>query len=530
MYYKDLREYLEILKQNDKLVIIDKPICKDTELTALVRLQYRGLPEEMRKGFLFNDVRDAKGNKMEMRVATGVYASSLQIYALGLGCEPTNEAIAERWARGLINPIKTVTVDKAPVQEVVITKSEIEKGKGLNILPIPVECSGFSGQIRTTNYVITKDPKTGWRNMGVYSAHVFGKSKALWEINRGNHGWIHWLNAKELGKDLECAIVIGGPPILFYVGAAKIPYGVDELEVAGGIIGEPIETVKCKTIDLEVPAHAEIVIEGVISTKRLEPGNAFGEYTGYMATEVFLRPVIEVTQITHRKDPIFTHVISQMPPSESSKVRQVSSENIYLKFLKHDCKVPGIIDVAWHEISQAQWCVIRLRKINNAHPWQALYLAAGYESRWGKFFIAVDEDIDARDLDSVIWAMSWRVQPDRDIKIIKGRFPGLDLSAYKPDAPYEEKERVTSSAVLIDATIKWPYPPVALPKKEYMENAIKIWEELGLPKLKLKQPWYGYSLGYWPEEFQRDAEDIVRGDFETVGKRLEEKAKRLELK
>jgi 4-hydroxy-3-polyprenylbenzoate decarboxylase len=526
--YKDLREHLEALRKNDKLVIVDRPICKETELTPLVRLQYRGLPEEMRKGFLFNDVRDAKGKKMEMKVATGIYASSIQIYALGLGCKPDNESIAKRWSQGLLNPIKTVTIDKGPVQEVVITKEEIENGRGLNILPAPVECPGFSGQIRTTNYIITKDPKTGWRNMGVYSAHIVGRSKALWEINRGNHGWIHWKNAKELGRDLECAIVVGGPPILFYVGAAKIPYGVDELEVAGGIMGEALEVVRCKTVDIEVPAHAEIIIEGIISTKNLEPGNAFGEYTGYMATEVFLRPVIEVTCITHRRDPIFVHIMSQMPPSESSKVRQISSENIYLKFLKYDCKVPGIIDVAWHEVSQAQWCVIRMKKINNSHPWQALHLAANYDPRWGKFFIAVDEDIDARDIDSIIWALSWRVQPHRDIEIIKGKFPGLDLSAYRPDAPYEEKESTTSSAILIDATIKWPYPPVALPKKEFMDKALKIWKELSLPEPRLKQPWFGYSLGYWPEEFQEDAENMIKGDFEAVGRRLEEKAKELD--
>jgi 4-hydroxy-3-polyprenylbenzoate decarboxylase len=377
---------------------------------------------------------------------------------------------------------------------------------------------------------MTKDPKTGWINLGNYSAHIFGRAKALWEINRGNHGWIHWLNAKELGKDLECAIIIGGPPVLFYVGAAKIPAMVDELDIAGGLTGEPIEVVKCKTVDLEVPANAEIVIEGRISTKKMEPGNAFGEYTGYMATEVFLRPVIDVTCITHRRDPIFVHIMSQMPPSESSKVRQISSENLYYKFLKYDCKIPGIIDVAWHEISQAQWCVIQMKKTNNTDPWRVLHLAAGYDARWGKFFITVDEDIDPRDIDSVIWALSWRVQPKRDVEIIGGRFAGLDISAYRPDAPYTEKEmpNITgSSAILIDATMKWPYPPVSLPKREFMENALKIWKEIGLPELKLKQPWFGYNLGHWTKENEEDAEDILRGDFESVGKRLEEKAGRL---
>ena len=528
-YYKDLRDYLQTLQENDKLVTVDRPVSKETELTSLVRLQFRGLPEEMRKGFLFNDVRDAKGKKMDMRVATGVYASSIQVYALGLRCEPSNESVQKRWTGALLNPIKTKLVEKGPVQEVVLTKEDIDKGgSGLDILPAPVECPGFSGQIRTTTFIITKDPKTGIQNMGNYSAHIVGRSKAQWEINRGNHGWIHWNLAKEMGRDLECAVIVGGPPSLFFVAAAKIQYGVDELDIAGGLAGQPLEVVKCKTVDLVVPAHAEIVVEGVVPTDRMEQGNSFGEYTGYMAMDVWARPIINVNCITYRKDAIFVHIMSQMPPSESSKVRQISSENVFFKFLKYDCKVPGIIDVAWHEISQAQWCVIRMKKINNTHPWQALHLAAGYDPRWGKIFITVDEDIDARDIDSVIWALGWRMQPQRDVQVIGGRFAGLDVSAYKPDAPHAEKvmPNITgSSAILIDATIKWPYPPVSLPKKEYMEKALRMWEELELPRLKLKQPWYGYSLGYWPEESERDAQDILRGNFEEVGKRLERKTK-----
>jgi len=530
-YYKDVREYLSYLEKEGKLTIVDIPVDKNTELTPLVRLQYRGLAEEERRGFLFTKVLNGTSEMREIsKVATGIYASSTHIYAMGLKAEPTNEAIRRKWEEALLHPVKTRTVSEAPVQEVVITREEMEKGRGLNILPVPAEVPGFSGQLRTTTHIITKDPKSGWVNMGNYSMHLIGKSRALWEINRGNHGWVHLLNARDSGMDyLEFAVVIGGPPVLFYVASAKVPYGVNELEVAGGLAGEPLEVVKAKTVDLEVPAHAEIIVEGKVSTKDFMVGNAFGEYTGYMATDVFLRPVMDITAITMRRDPIFVHIMSQMPPSESSKVRQISSENIYYKFLKDDCKVPGIIDVAWHELSQAQLCVIRMKKINNSHPWQVLHLAAGYEPRWGKIFVTVDEDIDARDLDTVMWAMGWRMQPDRDVEIIKGRFAGLDVSAYKPDAPHSEKESpniLGSSAMLIDATRKWPYPPVSLPKKQYMERALELWKKLGLPALKLREPWYGYELGYWPKEYKEDAEYVVRGDFESIGRRLEERTKR----
>ncbi|MFG1450120.1 MAG: UbiD family decarboxylase [Thermoplasmataceae archaeon] len=523
-YYRDLREYLSVLKENDLLYEIDRPVKKETELTAIARLQYRGLPEDKRKGFIFNNVQGVNGRKYSIPVATGIYASSLRMYALGVMAEPSRESIVGKWEKAQINPVKTRMVESAKVQDIVIKGDALDQdGQGLDALPIPVELPGFSGQIRTSTQIITRDPETGIRNVGNYSAHLFGKRKMMWEINRGNQGIIHWNKWKKMGKPMPAAIVVGGPPSYFFVGAAKIPYGVDEFDIAGGFAGEPVDMVKCKTIDMEAPANADIIIEGLISTEYMEPGNAFGEYTGYMATDVWLRPVIDITAVTMRKDPVFVHIMSQFPPSESSKVRQVSSENVYLKFLKFDAKVPGVLDVAWHEMSQAQWCVIKIKKQNKSHPWQVLNMAAAYDLRWGKFFIVVDEDIDIRSMDAVIWALGWRVQPARDIKIFSGKMPGLDPSAYNPGASHEEKEfpgGVGSSGILIDATIKYPYPPTSLPRKDFMENALRIWKELNLPELNLVDPWYGYELGYWPDEFRKDAEDIVNGNVYKIGERL----------
>ena len=531
-YYKSLEEYIGALDKSGKLFTVERPVQKETELTSLARLQYRGLPEKDRRGFLFEHVTDAKSHKYKMKVATGIYASSLEIYAMGLQCEPTREAIQERWQKAQLSPMKTVEVNNAPVQEVVMTGEKLlENGGGVESLPIPVELPGLSGQIRTSTQFISVDPDTGIQNVGNYSTHVFGKTKLLWEINRGNHGIIHWRAWKKLGKPMPAAVIVGGPPSYFYVGAAKLPYGVDELTVAGGFSGEPVKTVKGKTVDLQVPSDADIIIEGYVSTEYMEPGNAFGEYTGYMATDVWLRPVMEITAITTRKNPVFVHIMSQFPPSESSQVRRVSSENIYLKFLRNDARIPGILDVAWHEMSQAQWCVIKIKKLNKSHPWQVLNLAAAYDMRWGKFFIVVDEDIDIRNLDSVIWAMSWRVQPARDMKFVSGRMPGLDPSAYSPDASHEDKEfpgETGASGVLIDATTKFPYPPTSLPRKEYMEKAKKIWEELGFPKLNLVEPWYGYELGFWPDSFKRDAELILKGEHYKIGEELARRREKAE--
>ncbi len=524
-YYKDLNDYLSSLENAGKLFRIKEPVAKETGITSLARLQYRGLPESDRRGFLFENPTDFNGRKFDIKVATGIYASSQEIYALGLKAEDSStEAIHKKWESALVNPVETKLVNSAPVHDIVIEGDDLlEDGKGVEALPIPVELPGFSGQIRTSTQVITKSAKTGIQNMGNYSAHVFGKKKLLWEINRGNQGIIHWREWKELHKPMPAAVIVGGAPSYFYTASAKIPYGVDELTVAGGFSGKPVETVKAKTVDIQVPADADIVIEGNISTEYMEPGNAFGEYTGYMATDVWLRPVFDITAVTMRKKATFVHIMSQFPPSESSKVRVISSDNVYKKFLQHDAKVPGVIDVAWHEMSQAQWCVIKIKKVNKSHPWQVLNLVSGYDTRWGKFFIVVDDDIDIRNIDAVIWAMSWRVQPARDMRVIQGKMPGLDPSAYSPGASHEEKEYpggVGSSGVLIDATIKYPYPPTSLPRKDYMEKAKETWERLGLPKLDLVAPWYGYELGYWPDQFRDDAEKIVQGKHYEIGERL----------
>ncbi len=523
-YYKDLREYLEKLDKLGLLVHIKRPIVKEKELTSLVKLQFRGLPEEQRKGFIFENVVDSRGRKYNMKVATGILASSRDIYALGMNCKP--EEVSRKWAAALDKPIPPVIVKEGPVQEVVVTGADLEKdGMGIEEFPVPVDVPGYSGQIRSSfSAFITKDIETGIRNVGNYSAHLFGKTKVLWEIAKTNHGYVHWQKARANGKKLQAAVVIGATPNIAFTAMAKIPYGVDEFGVAGAIAGKPVELVKCKTVDIEVPANAEIVIEGEIDPDYVEPGNAFGEYTGYMATDVVPRPEFRITCITHRKDAIFTHVISQFPPSESSVMRKIAYESVFLKFLKSDCNNPAVQDVALMEMSQARYLVVQLKKTHPAQPWQALYAATAFDPQYGKIVVAVDDDIDPRDPDSVIWAMSFAMQPHRDVKIVRGKYPELDLSAYSPEASRADKdfpEAQGSGAMLIDATRKFPYPPTSLPKKEYMERAVEIWKEEGLPELHLRDPWYGRTFGFWPKEYQDDAEKIVNGEQYQVGKRLE---------
>jgi 4-hydroxy-3-polyprenylbenzoate decarboxylase len=184
--------------------------------------------------------------------------------------------------------------------------------------------------------------------------------------------------------------------------------------------------------------------------------------------------------------------------------------------------------VAFHSIAVRQICVIKMKKINQAHVWQALHSMVGYNPATGKMVIAVDEDIDPRNLDSLFWAMAFRMQPHRDVLIIRNRTPQMDPSVFPPgqEAGHSLDEIAGASAMLIDATRKWDYPPVSLPKKEYMERAKQLWERLELPKLKPQEPWFGYNLGLWSEEDEAEAELAVKGEhYQTGAKRAQQRVK-----
>lgn len=523
-YLKDLREHIRLLEDAGKLIRIKRQINKDTELMPFVRLQFVGLPEEQRKGFLFENVVDVKGRKYDMPVAVGIVAGSREIYAMGMGCRI--EDLRESWAQALQNQLTPRLVPTGPVHDVVIMGADIYKdGSGIERIPVPISTPGFdNAPFTTATHWMTRDLDTGIRNVGNYRSQIKAKDRLGIFVSPTQHIYMHWDKARRRGVPLQAALVMGGPPSIAYAAAAKMPYGVDELAVSGALMGEPMEVVKCKTIDMEVPANAEIVIEGELDVEFLEPEAPFGEYCGYMGDRV-LNPFVRVKCVTYRRDAIYHAIISQMPPSESSKIRQIAHEGVYYKFLRYDCNIPTVRDVAFHESSGSwNYVVIQMAKSNPGQPWQALNAAVAFDVAIGKIFIVVDEDIDPRDADSVNWALSFRMQPHRDTRITRGKGAMLDHSA----APLGEMSHESSifptiegtSAILIDATRKWAYPPVSLPRRDFMENALELWESEGLPKLNLKTPWYGYDLGYWNPEFSEEAELALKGEHYRTGQKL----------
>jgi len=506
--YNDLHEHLAALEKAGLLVKVDRPINKDTEMHPLVRWQFRGgIAERDRKAFLFKNVVDSKNRKYDMPVVVGALAASREIYRIGMNCPL--EKINEVWTRAIANPVAPRVVKDAVCHE--------QELKGLDEIPIPISTPGWDiAPFTTLSQYITKDPETGVQNMGIYRGQVkapkrLGMNPSL-ELRPGIYS--HWLKAKAKGQKLAAAVVLGAPPCVAFTSAQKVPEALDELHVAGGLVGAPINVVKAKTVDLLVPAEAEIVIEGWIDTEYLEPEAPFGESHGHVNLQEY-NAFMDVTCITRRKNAILTSIISQVTPSESSLIKRVALEPLFTQHLRSNLGIAGVKRVSMHEpLTNLRKVVVLIleRNIPRTEVWRALYGAASWNRAAGKYIIAVNEDIDPDNADALLWAMSYRANPALDLQVLPHRDQG--------HGPRSKRNDGEDASVLIDATLKENFPPISLPKREYMERARAIWEELGLPPLKPESPWFGYSLGEWSDELDAGAAAAVRGDYFDYGKKL----------
>lgn len=515
LMFETLRENLDQLEKAGLLRRISQPINKDREMMPLVRCQFRGLEEKKRKAWLFEHPVDDRGREYTIPVSVASVAPSRRVYRFNLEVESDKE-IFEKWENALENPIEPETTSNSAIKEVILQGNDLEGPRnGADRLPIPISTPGFDpAPYLTSAFVITSDPDTGELNMGTYRCQFINSNTFRVTPFPGQDARVHWEKASSQGLELECAVVIGAPPHIPMVSVSKIPYNTNEFSVAGGLIGKPIRLIEGETIDLQIPTCAEIAIEGTLTTETFEEG-PFGEYTGYLGGKTE-SPNLAVTCITHREDPIYQAFVSQIPPSESTVIRKVGNEQNLLHHLRNT-SLTGVEDVALHESSGSlNFLVLQIDRNNVGEAWQALYAAMGYKHQGQKFTIVVDNDINPHDLQSVIWAISFRVQPERDIRIVPGRRSQLDPVSAPPDVPLDDRafpEPTGDSAVIIDATRPWDYRPISLPKKTYMNKALELWEEIGLPDLSLVEPWYGESLGYWSEELDNKANAAVKGDY-----------------
>jgi UbiD family decarboxylase len=513
--YADLHDHILALYRAGLLVLVDQPINKDTEMHPLVRWQYRGgIAENDRRAFLFTQPTDGKGAHYGMAVLVAGLAANPDVYRIGFG-RPLQE-IGGAWVTALSAPIAPRIIADAPCQEICVLRDALEApGAALDGLPVPISTPGFdNAPYLSAGHYITKDPESGLQNVGNYRGQLkaprrLGMNPSV-ELRAGIYS--HWLKYKARGEPMPCAVVVGCPPLISYAAVQKLPEDLDELSVAGALAGAPINVVRGKTVDLLVPAEAEIVIEGLIDTEFLEPEAPFGESHGYVNLQEY-NAFMNVTAITRRRYAVLTSFISQVTPSESSVIRRVAMEPLYLHHLRSVLAVKSVRRVAMHEPLTSLYAVIGIqfaRGTPETEIWRALDGASTLHRFAGKWIIAVDEDIDPQNADALFWAMSYRCQPQHDLLVVPHKHPG-----HGPRGPREGGE---AASVLINATLKGTYAPVALPKREFMENAKAIWERLGLPPLKPESPWHGYDLGYWPAELDRQARLAAASDSFALGR------------
>lgn len=480
MAFRNHREYLAELERRGKLHRVTKPVDKSWEIGAMTHLQFQAVPEAERAGLLFENVEG-----YGFGVSSGVIGTSREVVAVALGCEPAD--IYDTWIRAMTDRIPPEVVDRAaaPVKEVVIKGDDID----LNYLPLPIFTPGrdLKPYITATS-TITADPTTGVHNIGQYRfEQTTDTTMGTWFAPGSGMGIHYYNHAERENRPLPVCIAIGGDPSIILTSMGKFPYSASEYDVAGGLRREPVAVVKADTNDLLVPAEAEFVIEGYVPPfERVDEG-PFGEYTGFMGTRG-PRPYMVVTAITHRKDPIFHTMITGVPPTEGPTVRGQVYGAMLLRALREAGEL-GIKDVHF-TIGGGSWghAIIQMKPLYPGHSRKVGLLATSIlEATAPKYVTLIDDDLDPRDAMSVEWATNFRVNPARDITIIdRCAAPNLDPSSgVRGDLPFED--RLIGSKMIIDATIKTPYPEVSLPTRDFMNRAVESWHAAGLPALTLPE-------------------------------------------
>lgn len=446
--FKDLREFVEFLEEKGDLkrikVEVD-PILEITEITDRVS-KTKG------PALLFENV---KGSKYPVLINT---FGSFERMSWSLGVDNLNE-VASRIRNmmptdaprtiveklGALLKLKDFAnytpklIKKAPCQEVVLTENF-----DLNDFPILKCWPDDAGRFITLPLVITKDPLTGLQNVGMYRMQVFDKKTTGMHWHVHHDGAENYRKAIESGKKFEVAVVLGTDPATIYSATAPLPKGVNELVFSGFLRNEAVEVVQCKTVDLKVPANAEIILEGFVDLAELRREGPFGDHTGYYSLADNY-PVFHVQCVTHRKNPIYPTTIVGKPPMEDCYFGK-ATERIFLPLMQ--LMYPEIVDMDLPLEGVFHNCVIiSIKKSYPLHANKIMNAIWGLgQMMFSKMIVVVDEGINVHDYSVVAWKIFNNVDPERDIVFTKGPLDVLDHSSSTQNY---------GSKIGIDATKKW---------------------------------------------------------------------------
>jgi 4-hydroxy-3-polyprenylbenzoate decarboxylase len=456
----DLRTFLDALEAVGELGRITVPVALDQEIGAVC---YRNLTH-FGPGLLF----ERPGNS-DIPLAVDLLASRRR-YALALGTEP--ELLAAEWNRRVAQLRPPVLIARGACQEVVHLGRDVD----LTRLPAPIWNDLDGGPYLTLSCHVTKDPQTGARNVGVYRNQVHDRDRL--GLLAGPYTHLGLQRRHIPNEPFPVALVIGADPVVLMTATSPVPFGTDELAVAGALRESPLEVVPCVSVPLEVPASAEIVIEGQLLPDDLMDEGPFGEFTGYYGGPTEPRQVIRVTAITHRDRPILQQTYEGRPPHESAILTGVPRE----AELMRQIALPGIKRV--HVTAPgggALHAVVAIEKLYEGYG-KAIGMAVlgTHPGRFIKQVIVVEDDVDPFDPLAVEWAIATRVQPHRDMEIIKD-VTGIILDPSLPRS--EQSVHARTSKTIIDATRydAKSYPALCVPRPDVQEQVDGDWARYGLP-------------------------------------------------
>jgi len=480
MSYNDLREYIQTLEKKGMLKRITEevdPILEVSEIsTRVLREGGPALLFENVKGYKTPILINAYGSFKHMRTALQVdsiddIAAKIRELAHS---EPPDTFIKKIKALPKLKMLRSAipkNVKTGPCKEVIIKKN-------FNVLDFPIiKCwPGDGGRFITLPMVFTKDPKTGIRNAGMYRIQVYdGQTLGMhWHIHK--HGAKHYADAESMGKTLEAAIVIGTDPVTTYAASAPLPDDLDEMLLAGFLRKKPVKMVPCETVDLEVPACSEIVIEGIVKPGERRVEGPFGDHTGYYSLPEEY-PVFHVTCITHRKKPIYLTTVTGRPPREDFYIGK-TTQKIFMPMIQKI--LPEITHFELPEVGGFHNLVfVCIKKRFAGHAFKVA------SALWGlgqmsitKIIVVFDDDVNIKSLSEAIFVMCNNIDPERDINFIKGPVDSLDHSSRKI---------AYGSKMVIDATKKWPeegfdreWPDKITMSEDIIEMVTKKWKQYNI--------------------------------------------------
>lgn len=488
MAYRDLRDFLSTLEKNGELRRVTAevdPVLEITEITdRTIKAGGPALLFERPKGSRIPVVTNLVGSERRMNLA-------LEVDSLDEVAGRVRSFIDVQSPQGILEKLKLLpklaeigsffpkTVRSGACQEVVRTE-------GFSLLEFPIlKCwPQDGGRYITWPMVITKNPETGKRNVGTYRMQVYDERSTGMHWQTQKHGADHYRSAKSKHRDgkLDVAVAIGSDPATALAGILPVPPDMDEYLFSGFLRRDPVELVACKTVDLEVPANAEIVLEGYVEIGEKRTEGPFGDHTGFYSLEGEY-PVFHATCITHRKDPLYLTTIVGPPPQEDYFMGH-AIERVFLPVMK--MQYPEIVDVAMP--AEGIFQNLMIVAIKKSYPGQARKIMNAIwslgQAMFTKVVVVVDHDVDVQNSSEVVWKALCAIDPERDIQFVLGPVDTLDHAARRQDF---------GSKMGVDATRKFPeegflgrWPDEIKMDDETKKRVDSIWEQLKIADTKKK--------------------------------------------